>query len=123
LHSFKGPLYDGAYPVAALVDVNGTLYGTTSAGGDYYELGTIFSITTGGKEKVLHGFGSGTDGANPQARLIDVNGKVYGTTAYGGAYGQGTVFPLTPFRRFARGARLGGRRFERPWLLSRPDRA
>ena len=30
------------------------------------------------------------------ARLTDVNGTLYGTTEFGGAYGYGTVFALTP---------------------------
>ena len=59
--------------------------------------GTVFSITTGGTEKVLHSFGKGTDGSNPYAGLIDVNGTLYGTTVYGGAYDYyGTVFSLKP---------------------------
>jgi uncharacterized repeat protein (TIGR03803 family) len=45
---------------------------------------------------VLHGFGSGTDGANSRASLIrDTQGNLYGTTAAGGAYGYGTVFSLS----------------------------
>jgi hypothetical protein len=31
-YSFQGPP-DGEYPFAGLIDVNGTLYGTTQAGG------------------------------------------------------------------------------------------
>ena len=59
---------DGMYPLAALTDVNGTLYGTTLDGGadDY---GSVFGVTTTGKEKVLHSFGGGDDGANPYASL------------------------------------------------------
>ena len=84
----------GAYPAAALLDVNGTLYGTTSAGGGYgcvygYTYyggcGTVFGITTRGKEKVLYRFlgqwNFPPDGWNPQAGLVDVNGTLYGTTA------------------------------------------
>jgi hypothetical protein len=47
--------------------------------------GTVFSITTGGTEKVLHSFGSGGDGAWPEASLIEAKGKLYGTTLFGGA--------------------------------------
>jgi len=101
LHSF-GLALDGAEPTASLINVKGTLYGTTSAGGAHVcasndaTCGTVFSITPDGKEKVLHNFAGGTDGANPYAGLIDVNGTLYGTTTYGGAYGDGTVFALTP---------------------------
>jgi uncharacterized repeat protein (TIGR03803 family) len=53
-------------------------------------------------ETVLHSFGAGKDGSNPQASLIaDPGGNLYGTTFYGGndprCYppGCGTVFELT----------------------------
>lgn len=76
LHSF-GNLWNGGIPDGVgpngLINVNGTLYGTTYAGGadnasDYPLLsGTVFSITTSGtNEKVLHSFGKGTDGNNPK---------------------------------------------------------
>jgi hypothetical protein len=60
LHSFQGGSEDGAYPQGGLVDINGTLYGTTSHGGTYgygahvkaltgsskkYGFGTVFAIT------------------------------------------------------------------------------
>ncbi|MGA8732825.1 MAG: choice-of-anchor tandem repeat GloVer-containing protein [Terriglobales bacterium] len=55
------------------------------------------------KEKVLHNFGKGNDGAIPESSLIsDAAGNLYGTTLYGGKtlcgynYGCGTVFRLTP---------------------------
>lgn len=95
LHSF-GSGTDGRDPAAALLDVSGTLYGTTAEGGANGSGGVVFSITTAGKEKVLHSFGSGTDGFYPYAGLIDVNGKLYGTTVSGGANNLGTVFSLTP---------------------------
>src|ERR1700756_5147427 len=47
-------------------------------------------------ETVLHSF-SGNDGAQPIAGLIaDGNGNLYGTTAKGGASGNGVVFKLAP---------------------------
>ncbi len=94
LHSFRGS--DGGEPTASLIGVKSTLYGTTREGGAHGG-GTIFSITTTGKERVLHSFGgSGSDGRSPYARLTDVNGTLYGTTEFGGVYGDGTVFALTP---------------------------
>ena len=97
LHSFVGyAKSDGAYPLASLVNTNGTLYGTTSEGGAYHSSGTIFSVTTGGNEKALHSFGEGTDGNDPNAGLIELSGTLYGTTSAGGTYGEGTVFVLKP---------------------------
>ncbi|MGA7354327.1 MAG: choice-of-anchor tandem repeat GloVer-containing protein [Candidatus Cybelea sp.] len=95
LHSFYfsgGSSSDGSEPCASLIDVNGTLYGTTSGGGAYGH-GTVFSITTTGTEHVLYSFGgSASDGSEPHASLIDVHGTLYGTTEFGGTYGWGTVF-------------------------------
>jgi uncharacterized repeat protein (TIGR03803 family) len=92
LHTFSGS-GDGAYPMAGLVDVNGTLYGTTAQGGAYGN-GTVFSISTSGVEAVLHSFDYDPDGENPLAGLIDANGTLYGTTQFGGR-GGGTVFSIT----------------------------
>ena len=94
LHKFGGSP-DGANPTADLVEVNGTLYGTTYAGGTYGG-GTVFAVTTSGAETVLHSFGASNDGENPAAGLISVNGMLYGTTLYGGAYGYGTVYSIAP---------------------------
>jgi uncharacterized repeat protein (TIGR03803 family) len=99
LYRFSGP--DGANPLATLLNVNGTLYGTTYVGGAYSK-GTVFSITRSGHETVLYSFGgSAKDGDYPQSGLIDVNGTFYGTTSGGGAYGRtsgadgGTVYSIT----------------------------
>jgi uncharacterized repeat protein (TIGR03803 family) len=105
LYSFKGGSHDGEYPAQeALLDVNGTLYGTTKRGGTN-NLGTVFSITTSGVETVLHSFGGSGDGIYPYGGLIDVSGTLYGTTSnggtvscgirYGGIPGCGTVFSVT----------------------------
>lgn len=80
---------DGYQPASTLLDVNGTLYGTTAHGGGTgcggYGCGTVFSVTPSGQEKVLYAFkGGSNDGANPLAALIQVHGKLCGTTAYGG---------------------------------------
>jgi uncharacterized repeat protein (TIGR03803 family) len=98
LHTFgRG---DGLRPLAGLLNVKGTLYGTTVAGGktgcyDQRGCGTVFSVTTSGKESVLYSFtGTSGDGANPNARLINVKGKLYGTTPLGGTYTRGTVFSI-----------------------------
>ncbi len=85
---------NGGDPEAGLTDVNGTLYGTTSAYYGYFE-GTVFSITTSGYLKTLHKFGSAYDGNGSVAPLLNVKGTLYGTTSAGGAYGEGTVFSVS----------------------------
>lgn len=94
LYSFQKGESDGTAPSANVIDVDGTLYGTTDGGGAYGE-GTVFSISIKGKERVLHSFGYGSDGNSPVAGLIDVNGTLYGTTFYGGTKEAGTVFSIS----------------------------
>jgi len=87
LHDF-GYGSDGATPYASLTNVNGTLYGTTSAGGTSTGCGTVFSMSMAGEEQVLYAFlGSRPygDGCNPLGSgVVDVNGLLYGTTSSGG---------------------------------------
>jgi uncharacterized repeat protein (TIGR03803 family) len=99
LHSFSGKP-DGFGPEYGLLNVNGTLYGTTANGGTNDD-GTVFAIAPSGTETVLHSFAGQPDGSQPKGGLIDVNGTIYGTTYYGGAYcssrgGCGTIFTITP---------------------------
>jgi uncharacterized repeat protein (TIGR03803 family) len=79
-----------------LTNVKGALYGTTAAGGGTQNRGTVFSITTGGIENVLHRFGTGADGFQPLAAMNYEGGSLVGTTYLGGDYGVGTIFSLTP---------------------------
>jgi uncharacterized repeat protein (TIGR03803 family) len=110
IYSLKGSPNDGAAPKAPLLDVHGTLYGTTTGGGtgsctsgkgrratsgSSNGCGTVFSINTSGKERVIYSFKGGKDGAYPVAPVIDVNGILYGTTYGGGEGSLGTVFSLT----------------------------
>jgi hypothetical protein len=109
----------GYLPNGNLVfDNSGNLYGATIFGGghgttcdEFYQYcGAVFELSPprkkGGKwtEKVLHGFRSGTDGANPNGGLVlNSKGAIYGTTYGGGnesgtcgAGGCGTAFQLSP---------------------------
>jgi uncharacterized repeat protein (TIGR03803 family) len=98
LYSFQTNHIDGVQPEAALVqDSEGNFWGTTSIGGTNGD-GTIFMITPTGLLTNLHTFtGSGADGSEPTAPLIaGLDGNFYGTTAYGGAHSEGTVFRITP---------------------------
>ena len=99
LYSFGKRFSGGRVPKSALLDVNGTLYGTTFAGGSTKCIGgcgIVFTITPSGKEKVLYRFRGGNDGANPSASLLAVKGLLYGTTEYGGGQVDGgTVFEVS----------------------------
>jgi uncharacterized repeat protein (TIGR03803 family) len=82
-------------------DASGALYSTTEAGGAF-GVGTVFQLTPpavaggGWTETVLHSF-NGSDGEYPYAGLIsDASGTFYSDTNWGGTYGKGTVFKLTP---------------------------
>jgi uncharacterized repeat protein (TIGR03803 family) len=80
-------------------DRYGNLYDVTYNDGPYRN-GTVFKLTPGSggwTYSSLHDFTGGLDGSNPDAGLaIDSQGNLYGTTRYGGAYNQGTVFMIKP---------------------------
>jgi uncharacterized repeat protein (TIGR03803 family) len=114
LHSF-GPLFDGLYPYAGLVqDPAGNLYGTTTQGGNGGDYGSVFKVVACGAEtplcpeKVMYSFtgSNDIDGAWPESPLLlDGAGNLYGTTYYGGLVncnplgnevGCGIVFKLSP---------------------------
>ncbi|HEY0549106.1 MAG TPA: choice-of-anchor tandem repeat GloVer-containing protein [Verrucomicrobiae bacterium] len=87
--------FDGANPVAGMLLVGDTLYGTTSYGG-HRGRGTLFGITTNGTGFTnLHSFAGGaSDGGNPSSGLL-LDGKTfYSTTPVGGVAGQGVVFAI-----------------------------
>jgi uncharacterized repeat protein (TIGR03803 family) len=99
LYSFGSVAGDGQTPAASLINVNGTLYGTTEYGGAV-DLGTVFSVNIKNQtETVLHSFlGSrGNDGEEPTASLTP-GSPMYGTTEFGGSNGtgSGTVFTFKP---------------------------
>ena len=111
LYSFLGGT-DGAYPVADVAfGPNGTLYGTTSGGGNG-GYGTVFNLRPPASvcktvlcpwtETVLYRFTGGSDGGfgnfpygYADVLVFDRAGNIYGTTPNGGAYGYGVVFKLT----------------------------
>jgi uncharacterized repeat protein (TIGR03803 family) len=102
LHSFcsQSKCADGQNPFAVLIlGTDGNLYGTTLAGGAHGD-GTVFKITPSGGLTILHSFCSQTgcpDGEFPQTGLFQAtDGNFYGTTILGGAYGNGTIFKMTP---------------------------
>lgn len=106
LYRFKGGR-DGAGP-GALIDVNGTLYGTSGGGCRRDDAcgGTIFSMDTSARaHHVLHRYpkSRSNDGSGP-AGLTYANGELYGATGsggdlhascgFGGGEGCGTVFKM-----------------------------
>ncbi|HLY06617.1 MAG TPA: choice-of-anchor tandem repeat GloVer-containing protein [Rhizomicrobium sp.] len=97
LYRFQGGT-DGGAPRAGLIDVNGTLYGTTFWGGKKAGIctigcGTVFSLDPDtGAEQVVYAFQDNLDGAGPNTTLVDVNGILYGTTQAN----NGTVFSFDP---------------------------
>ncbi len=116
LHNFVGGA-DGGNPGARpVIAPDGTLFGTTTAGGGtgcfdsgcgiVYRLQppqhAVGNILGGWSETVLYRFTGGSDGGMPQDAdlLFDGSGNLYGTTMIGGSSnlcqsGCGTVYKLT----------------------------
>jgi uncharacterized repeat protein (TIGR03803 family) len=97
LHSFNST--DGAQPISGLVQAtNGNFYGTTNTGGgNSCDCGTVFEITPSGTLTTLHVFTDSPDGNGPFGTLIQaMDMNLYGTTSFGGAHHQGTVFKISP---------------------------
>ncbi len=105
LYAFSGGA-DGAAPAASLVfGPDGSLYGTTNAGGNGN--GTVFNLKpparvsanflAGWTETVLYQFQGSPDGSQPAFSPVtfDAEGNIYLTTDMGGAYDGGTVVKLT----------------------------
>jgi len=102
LYIFGNGTYDGQNPFTGLIfDADGNLYGTTYDGG-LYTYGTAFELSPaeGGSwtETVLFSFGNGMGiGRYPRSQLIfDAAGNLYGVCKFGGLYGYGTAFELSP---------------------------
>jgi uncharacterized repeat protein (TIGR03803 family) len=97
LYTFTGGPVDGQGPFAGLVlDQEGSLFGSTAAGGPSNH-GTVFTVSATGVETVLHNFSGAQDGFSPRTSLVlDAKGHLYGTTLNGGAFGAGTVFEVVP---------------------------
>jgi uncharacterized repeat protein (TIGR03803 family) len=101
LRSFPARDSRPAGPIGLTAGPHGALYGTTANGGDAWA-GIVFELdpplTPDGQWvlRVLYPFTGGADGASPGGLIVGKDGRLYGTTAFGGASGNGTVFELTP---------------------------
>ncbi len=117
LHSFGGSASfpngsDGNNPLAGVIlDSAGNLYGTASLGGSPAAVtecigvdrcaGTVFKLTRSSSGKfttsLLYSFTASGDGLNPNGGLVaDSAGNLYGAAQYGGGYGYGSLYKLTP---------------------------
>jgi len=103
IHSFAGGNQGATGSLGALLmDKSGNLYGVTETQGEF-QAGTVYELSPEPKSKwkfaVLLEFEGAPDAGFPYGGLIfDKSGNLYGTTYYGGANGQGSVYELTPTR-------------------------
>jgi uncharacterized repeat protein (TIGR03803 family) len=97
LYFFGSVPNDGSGPNMLVQGSDGNFYGTTGAGGTY-GYGSMFRISPGGSETNLYSFGGpDNDGEYPLAGLVQgTDSNFYGTTYWGGTYGDGTVFRISP---------------------------
>jgi uncharacterized repeat protein (TIGR03803 family) len=81
-----------------VIDGSGNLYATTHCDGSY-NAGTVYELTPSGGNwnyNQLYTFTGGTDGLYSVSNLVLSNGKLYGTTLYGGANNYGVIYEVTP---------------------------
>jgi len=100
LYNFNYNGQDAVQPYTGLAfDQQGNLYGATTGGG-VYGYGALYELSPASDgswtERILHSFANNSkDGKQPTAGVtLDEFGNVYGTTPYGGAYAEGTVYEL-----------------------------
>jgi uncharacterized repeat protein (TIGR03803 family) len=88
---------DGEGPGGALaLGPNGTIYGTTGAGGAGGQ-GTIFAVSPNGKEQTLHSFAAAPDAVGNVVNgvILGTDGYLYGSLYAGGTRAFGSIFKVT----------------------------
>jgi uncharacterized repeat protein (TIGR03803 family) len=90
---------DGINPLGPVLGTDGNFYGTTDLGGANGE-GSVFQITPSGTLTTIYSFCAKiacTDGSDARSGIIlGSDGNFYGTTYYGGAHNEGSIFRITP---------------------------
>lgn len=105
IYRFRGS--DGEYPTPGdlVFDSAGSIYGTTSRGGDLQcdaplGCGTVYQLVRSNQDwtlTTLYTFHFALGGQQPMGGVVfDRTGHLYGTTSASGMYGWGTVFQMTP---------------------------
>jgi uncharacterized repeat protein (TIGR03803 family) len=96
LHYFTGYPDEGSQPELGklIVDLAGNVFGTTYGGGQNGS-GSIFRLSRLGQFKTVYSFQDDT-GSQPVVGLTSSGAPItfYGTTTYGGQFGQGTIFKV-----------------------------
>jgi uncharacterized repeat protein (TIGR03803 family) len=81
-----------------VLDASGNIYATTHCDGAY-NAGTVYELSPSGGNwtyNLLYNFTGGADGQYSVSNLVLSEGKLYGTTLFGGANGNGVVYEVTP---------------------------
>jgi len=96
LHTFR---CDEGRPTIEAVPIegpDGAIYATPQVNNGRRGCGTVVKMTKNGKVTVLHEFNGNSDGCLPNVGLAAAStGDLYGTTSFGGAFGQGTLYRIS----------------------------
>ncbi|MFL6691120.1 MAG: choice-of-anchor tandem repeat GloVer-containing protein [Alphaproteobacteria bacterium] len=93
---------DGSFPYAApVIDAVGDLFGATESGGNAAQRGIAYRISGNKFDRIKQFCGEfgrrGCDPGHVQSELIvHASGHVFGAAPVDGAYGEGTIFELSP---------------------------